>query len=79
MAKNGAHTHIICGHIFLAIFWPFLDHILVTFEGKMDKAKAPSGLGPQSPTKELAHWVELFGLPLSRNHVFEIFSGEPPS
>ena len=26
---------------------------------------APKGLGPQDPTKKLAHWVEMIGQPLS--------------
>ena len=39
----------------------------------------PHGLGPTNPTKKLAHRVDLLGQPLSRNHVFEIFRGEPPS
>ena len=32
---------------------------------------APKGLGPQDPTKKLAHWVELLGQPLSQKNVFE--------
>ena len=39
---------------------------------------APNGLGPSNPTKKLAHWVDLLDQPLSRNHDFEIFRGEPP-
>ena len=40
--------------------------------------RAPNGLGPPNPIKKLAHWGDLSGQPLSRNHVFEIFTGEPP-
>ena len=43
----------------------------------MATSRAPNGLGPPNPTKKLAHWVDLLGQPLSRNHVFEIFSLEP--
>ena len=32
---------------------------------------APKGLGPQDPTKKLAHQVELLGQPLSQKKVFE--------
>ena len=39
---------------------------------------APRGLGPQDPTKKLAQWVDLWGQPLSRKHVFEIFGPKPP-
>ena len=39
---------------------------------------APRGLGPQDPTKNLAHWVDLLGQLLSRKNVFEIFGSEPP-
>ena len=39
---------------------------------------ASNGLGPSNPTKNLAHWVNFLGQPLSRNHVFKIFRGEPP-
>ena len=55
------------------IFW-------ATFGGKMgvDTTCAPNGLGPSNPTKKLAHWMDLLGQPLFRNHVFEIFRGEPP-
>ena len=31
--------------------------------------QAPVVLGPQTPTKKLAHWVDLLGKPLSQNHV----------
>ena len=49
------------------------------FGGKMGVAAtvAPRGLGPQDPTKKLAHWVDLLGRPLSRKHLFEIFGPEP--
>ena len=40
--------------------------------------RAPDGLGPPNPTKKLAHWVDLLGQSLSRNHVFEILRVEPP-
>ena len=38
---------------------------------------APRGLGPQDPTKKLAQWIDLFGQPLSRKYVEEIFGPEP--
>ena len=31
---------------------------------------APKGLGPQNPTKKLAHLVDLLGQPLSRKTMF---------
>ena len=37
---------------------------------------APNGLGPPNPTKKLAHWMDLLGQPLSRNHIFKILRGE---
>ena len=39
---------------------------------------APYGFWATNPTKNLAHWVYLLGQPLSRNRVFQNFSGEPP-
>ena len=39
---------------------------------------APYGFWATNPTKKLAHWVYLLGQPLSRNRVFQNFSGEPP-
>ena len=36
---------------------------------------APKGLGPETPTKKWAHWVDLISQPLS---VFKIFEPEPP-
>ena len=39
---------------------------------------APYGFWAANPTKKLAHWVYLLGQPLSRNRVFQNFSGEPP-
>ena len=39
---------------------------------------APKGLGLQDPTKKLAHWVDLFGQPLTRKLVFKNFGPEPP-
>ena len=50
-----------------------------TFGGKMgvSTTRAPNGLGPPNSTKKLAQWVDPLGQPLSRNHVFEIFRGEP--
>ena len=39
---------------------------------------APKGLGPQDPTKKLAHRVELLGQPLSQKKVFENLGPEPP-
>ena len=51
-----------------------------TFGGKMGLANthAPNGLGPPDPTKTSAHGVDLLGQPLSWNHDFEIFKGNPP-
>ena len=48
--------------------------------GKMGVATtaAPYGFWATNPTKTLAHWVYLLGQPLSRNRVFQNFSGEPP-
>ena len=46
----------------------------------MATTHAPNNcLGPPNPTKKLAHWVDLLGQPLTRNHVFEIFRPEPPT
>ena len=47
----------------------------ILFWGEMGVAAtvAPKGLGPQDPTKKLAHWVELLGQPLSRKPVFRNF------
>ena len=39
---------------------------------------APYGFWATNPTEKLAHWVYLLGQPLSRNRVFQNFSGEPP-
>ena len=39
---------------------------------------APYGFWATNPTKKLVHWVYLLGQPLSRNRVFQNFSGEPP-
>ena len=39
---------------------------------------APKGLGPQDPTKKVAHRVELLGQPLSQKNVFENLGSEPP-
>ena len=33
---------------------------------------APKDLGPQDPTKKLAHWVDLLGQPLSQKNGFKI-------
>ena len=50
------------------------------FGGKMGVATtvAPKGLGPQVPTRKLAHWVEHLGQPLSLKLVFKKFGYEPP-
>ena len=41
---------------------------------------ATKGLGPQDPTKKLAHCVDFLGQPLSRKLVFKNFGPEiPPS
>ena len=39
---------------------------------------APYGFWATNPTKKLAYWVYLLSQPLSRNRVFQNFSGEPP-
>ena len=39
---------------------------------------APKRLGPQDPTKKLAHWVNLLSQPLTRKLVFKNFGPEPP-
>ena len=39
---------------------------------------APYGFWATNPTEKLAYWVYLLGQPLSRNRVFQNFSGEPP-
>ena len=39
---------------------------------------APKGLGPQDPSKTLAHRVELVGQPLSQKKVFENLGPQPP-
>ena len=39
---------------------------------------APKGLGPQDPTRKLAHWVNLLGQPLTRKLVYKNFGPEPP-
>ena len=38
----------------------------------------PKGLGPQDPTKKLAHWVDLLGQPLTRNLFSKISGLNPP-
>ena len=50
------------------------------FGGEMGVAAtvAPKGLGPQDPTKKLAHWVNLLGQPSTRKLVFKNFGPEPP-
>ena len=49
------------------------------FGGRMGVATtlAPKGLGPQNPTKNLAHWVDLMGRPISRKSVVRIFVPNP--
>ena len=44
----------------------------------MATTAAPYGFWATNPTKKLAYWVYLLGQPLSRNRVFQNFSGEPP-
>ena len=39
---------------------------------------APKGLGPQNPTKKLAHVGVLLGHLLSRNHVPKVSDPGPP-
>ena len=50
------------------------------FDGKMGVAAtvATKGLGPQEPTKKLAHWVKLLGQSLTRKLVFKNVGLEPP-
>ena len=36
------------------------------------------GSGTSRPDQKLAQWVDFFGQPLSRKHVFKIFGPEPP-
>ena len=43
----------------------------------MATTAAPYGFWATNPTEKLAHWVYLSGQPLSRNRVFQNFSGEP--
>ena len=38
---------------------------------------APKGLGPQDPTKKLAHRMELLGQPLSQKNGLENLGPEP--
>ena len=51
----------------------------LSFGGEMGVAAtlALKGLGPQDPTKKLAHRVELLGQPLSQKKVFENLGPEP--
>ena len=60
---------------------PCNDVYFSFFGEKMEVAtmRPPNGLGPPNPTEKLAHWVDLLGQPLSRNHSFEILRPEPPS
>ena len=57
----------------ISIFW-------VLFGGKMGVAAtpAPLGLGPQNPTKKLAHVGVLLGQLLSQNKVSKIYRLGPP-
>ena len=51
-------------------------HFSATFGGKMGVTAARAyDLGSSNQTKEVAHWMDLLGKPLSRNHVFAIFRG----
>ena len=58
--------------LILMLFWKYL-----IFGGKMGVAAtvAPKGLGPQDPTKKLAHWVDLLGKPLTLKLVFKKIYG----
>ena len=68
------------------LFWPYLspfwanwaEHFYGNSGDYYLSTGDENGLGLQIPTKKLAHWVELLGQPLSRNHVIEILRGEPP-
>ena len=62
----------------LIFHFHFLGHFWREKECGGKRVCAPNGLGSPNPVKQLAHWVDLLGQPLSRNHVFEIFKGEPP-
>ena len=55
-------------YVSFLIFW-------ATFGRKMGVAttSAPNGLGHPNPIKKLTDVMDLFGQPLSRNHVFTIF------
>ena len=53
--------------------------ICITFDGKMGVAttRAPLGLMPQHPTKQLAHLEDLLGQPLSWKVIFKISGLNP--
>ena len=53
---------------------------LATFDWKIGVATthAPNDLESLNPAKKLAHWLNLLGQPLSRNHIFEISRVNPP-
>ena len=49
----------------------FLKKINFWRENGVAATLAPKGLGPQDPTKKLAHRVEILGQPSSQKNVFE--------
>ena len=63
-------------------FGPYLPFSIFLALRGPKKGRGPTrtgmGLGPQNLTKKLAHWVDLLGQLLSRNHDFEIWRPEPP-
>ena len=48
-------------------------------ENGMAAMVAPKDLGPQDPTKKLAHWGDLLGQQLSRKPISKHFGTEPPA
>ena len=63
-------------------FGPYLPFSIFLALRGPKKGRGPTrtgmGLGPQNLTIKLAHWVDLLGQLLSRNHDFEIWRPEPP-
>ena len=54
----------------------FLIFLAEKWTGHHERRKWPEA---SKPDQKVGPWVDLLGQPLSRNHVFEIFMGEPPS
>ena len=63
-------------------FGPYLPFSIFWALRGPKKGRGPTrtgmGLGPQNLTIKLAHWVDLLGQLLFRNHDFEIWRPEPP-